>query len=55
MKRWVVVFQNYEPPEIDSFWDNEEEADQRADELNENYDWSPWEAREWCQGPGSKP
>lgn len=39
---WVVRFSNYEPPEIDSHWASEKEAQKQADVLNEKMDWGPW-------------
>lgn len=31
---WAVMFGNYEPSEIDSLWDTEEDADKRAAQLD---------------------
>lgn len=48
-EQWVVRFGNYEPAEIDSTWDTEEEALQRIDELElETGDLgSMWRVEEW--------
>lgn len=45
-----MVFSNYEPAEVDSTWTTKEKAEERAEQLNENYDWSPWEAKCWEVG-----
>lgn len=50
---WAVVFSNYEPPEVNSLWLDEVEAQKEADRKNAEYDCSSWRVekmevqREW--------
>lgn len=37
MEVFMVRYANYDPPEVDSLWTTAEEAQKRADELDEQY------------------
>lgn len=48
-EQWVVRFGNYEPAEIDSIWDTEEEANARLTEIERESGGygSMWTVEEW--------
>lgn len=44
---WCVRYSNYDPPEVDSLWINEELARRRAKKLNELSGDGMWTAEAW--------
>jgi hypothetical protein len=51
MTIYAVVYSNYEPAEVDSLWEAEEDADRRCEQCNAKSDTGMWKVVPWTVNP----